>query len=72
MIAPAQVPLHLVARIEPVPLHQAGRQAQRHGRVVGPWPGLELKWPATYHAGEWREATARAEFYSRADRVAHR
>lgn len=38
--APARVAFHLIPRIEAACFDQAGREAERHGGIVGPFPWL--------------------------------
>ena len=49
IIGPTDVPIHLVSWIEAALFNEAGRQAQGHGRVVRPFPGLEVEWASTDH-----------------------
>ena len=55
MLVPSHVAVHLVLGVEPVAFHEAGRQAQRHGRVVGPLTRLEAERTAADHVGDRRE-----------------
>ena len=69
---PLRVPTHLVLGVEALPFDQAGRQAQRHRRVIGPLAGFEAERPAADHVGQRLKGPARLELDGRADGVAHR
>jgi hypothetical protein len=49
---------------------EAVGQRERHRRVVGPLPWLEVEGPATDHIDQCRLPVARGEFERRADRIA--
>lgn len=50
-IGPRTVPFHLVNWVEAAALDQAGRQAQRHRRIIGSLAGAELAGAAADHIG---------------------
>ena len=55
--------------IKPVALHQAGCQAQRHGRIVGPLPRLEMERTSADHIRQRRETSVGTELNGRANRI---
>ncbi len=61
---------HEVARVEAVPLDEALGQRQRHGRVVGPLPRLEVEGTAARHLGVVGLAVSGGELQGGAERVA--
>jgi hypothetical protein len=69
---PADVPAHLVGRIESAALDKAVGEAERHRRVVGPLPRLEPERTAPHHVVDRLELTRPRELERRAQRVADR
>ena len=63
LIAPTQIPGHLIARVEAAGLDQGRSEAERHRGVVGPFAGLQAERPAADHVGERLERTAWLEFH---------
>lgn len=62
VLVPIAIAVHLIGRVEALPMQQAMRQAQGHRGVVGPLPGPQGKRAAAVRVVDRREAARRAEF----------
>ena len=71
ILIPAPVPVHLVVGIESPFLNQTCRQAQRHGRVICPLPGLQAEGSAADHIRHFGKGAARLELYGCADGISN-
>lgn len=69
LAVPPHIPLQLIQRIEPRPLHQALAETQRHRRVVGPRTGREAERPTTDHVRDPLERPRPPELDRRPDCV---
>jgi hypothetical protein len=69
MAPPAHVAAHLVGRVKAAALDQALCQAQRHGSVVGPLPGMQAERPGAGHVPHGGEASRELELHRRANRI---
>lgn len=70
LFVPAGVALELVNRVEAATFDEALREAERHGRVVGPLAGLQVEGAATDHVGDGLEAAGGLEFQGGAHGIA--
>src|SRR5690606_8867761 len=69
---PRNVTLHLVARIKPLLLDQAGSQTQRHRGIIRPLPCLKMKRSPAHHVRHRRKAAPRTKLDGCSHRVAAR
>ncbi len=68
---PSTIARHLVEWVEPMAFEQALRQAERHGRIIGPLSWLKTERSASDHVCERLEASSRAKLDGSADGVSN-
>ena len=66
---PLAIPLHLIQCIEAIAFDETACETKRHGRVVGPLSGTQVKWSSTNHVGQRFETTSREEFHRSSNSV---
>ena len=69
---PAHKTAHEVGFVEVAVFNQAVGKAERHARVVGPFPRCKVEWTAADHVGQRRIGVARSELQCCAERIADR